>query len=177
MIRNAKMAIVVSLSYFDFDDLNKMLEELDPEIHYVKSIPGFPTSKLSKAAQILNFKIVHEMTNFLADCPIRYSIPITVDESFVPIVWPCPESVRNSESLETSESCFPYLYMYALVILVQKFRIPIYSVSIFESTIDESVVWSETIGFMNFMIEKMGSLIHLETEKLKLFKFVDAIEN
>ena len=172
IIKNKHMAIVISLSYLDFDNPNELLEKLDPETNFVHTIPGIPTSKLSKVEQIKNFQFIRELVIFLMDCPIKNSISISIDENFLPIAWPCPESLRHSGSVETPESSIPCLFMYASVILVQKFRIPIYGASIFHSNTDESVVWSETIGFMNFMIDRMGALIGLDREKL--FKFIDS---
>lgn len=171
LIKNKNMAIVISLSYLDFDNRTEMLEKLDPETNFVNTIPGIPTSKLSKVEQIKIFQIIRELTIFLIDCPIKCSISISIDENFLPIAWPCPESLLR---LETPESNFACLFMYALIILAKKFKIPIYGVSLFHSINEESVVWSETIGFINFMIDRMGALIGLDREKL--FKFMDSTE-
>lgn len=115
---------------------------------------------------IVRFKFLENLFFILKDCPIKESSGIVVGKEFARVPWPCPK-IDFSSHPETH----PILFNYAQLILCKRFSIPFWSVSLFDCTMDEAATWSEAIGYINFVIEMMGS--YLGYNNVNFFKFVD----
>ena len=175
-LKNPIVAGAITLGYLDIEDeIDDMLQGISLDITRIKETKpqGFMRKEeTSKRQRKYRVKVLENMSNMLKDCPIREMRPIVVGRRFVNVPWACPQALRVFVPLHDDPEILPKLFHYAQVILCKRFSIPIWSVSVFESTMDEAATWSETIGYMNLTIETMAKFLGYSKEIL-LFKFID----
>lgn len=163
--------IVITMGYFDYNNFEQILYELDPT---KKPLPPFMSEGAMVKKQIERFNAIKDVYEMISSCPIIHKVDIFVDSWFESVPWPYPTEIiehDNDHNSERSDS-IPKLFYYAQAVLVKRFNIPVYGISVFESTMNEPATWSETIGYMNLMIETKAKLVY-GAEDAQLFKFVD----
>lgn len=174
-IENVIIATSISLGYLEIEDFEGFLFDLNPENNrFLLKLPRRNLDKTFKR-QMKRFLFVKEIHKLLENCPIKGKNGIFVGEGFEAVPWEYPVNIFEEEEEaddEESES-YPKLFYYAQAVLCKYFDISISSVSYFESTMSESVVWSEMIGYMNLMIETQSKVVH-GRQNAKLFKFIDS---
>ena len=177
-------AISITLGYLEFDDLNGFLESFELRKERVDgSSDGIadenqPPRRIvaSEQEQQNRIRWIKELKQFMDSCPIEGKIGLFVEGELEleldgrngGVLWPCPETVLTF-SQEENHKMDTKLFHFAQALLIKHFDIPVFSVSLFESDFNECVAWSETLGFINLMIETMAS--HLGYENKNFFKF------
>ena len=164
----------IILGYLDIED------QIDGFLRFYKNtlisreLKASSETEIKNNARLERIEYLQEWSDILKDCPIKTSSGILVGNDFVDVPWPCPEAIRAINSSYKDSDTVPKLFNCAQVILCKRFSVPFWSVSVFESSIDEAANWSETVGFMNLAIETMGS--HLGYKNVNFFKFIDSTE-
>ena len=171
-------ATVISMGYLEIEDFDSLLNELDPENDQVfDNLPWKRYEDLFKIQKV-RFNLVKEIYKLIQSCPIQRKVSIFVDEEFMAVPWEFTSINFYEEEEENDENNeylgnYPKLFYYAQAILCKYFGITFFGVSFFESAMNESVTWSEMIGFINFMIESQSKLLYSQRET-NLFKFIDS---
>lgn len=170
-IRNYLIAGAMTIGYLDIEN---QIEQILKFIEF-SSCPfelGKQTGDSEKESKLKKLRIrsLLDLVVILKSCPIKTMRPIVVGKSFVKVPWKSPTAAQR----HIEEEFMPTLFYYAQAILCKKFSIPFFSVSHFESTMNEGATWSETIGFINLTIETMG--MHLGYTNVKFFEFFDSTE-
>lgn len=164
--------IVITMGYFDYEDFDQILHELDPT---KKSLPPLMSKGAIVKNQIERFNVIKDVYVMISTCPILHKVDIFVDSWFQSVPWPYPNEIieHDNDKISKKQEIIPKLFYYAQAVLAKRFNIPVYGISVFESTMDELATWSETIGYMNLMIDTKAKLV-FGAEDATLFKFIDA---
>ena len=160
-VRNPLLAGAMTIGYLDIEgEVDGMLQLISSTItlnhnqfrahQCLKNVIFIEESRKQRKARL---KFLQELSDTLKDCPIRGLSEIVVDNTNgVNVPWAYPNALRAIIPQCDDQETIPKLFNYAQAVLCKR--------------------WSETIGFMNLIIETMG--LHSGLKHVKFIKFIDS---